>query len=110
MLSYLRHIRQKLLEENRLNKYLLYVIIEVFIVIIGILIAIRADNWNEERIDAENTNLLFKEVSDELVQNIHNVDRIINLYIEKDSLYFKVLNRSFENECCRTSYGHTSAT
>jgi hypothetical protein len=98
MLSFLRHLRQKLLEENRLNKYLLYVFIEVFIVIIGILIAIRADNWNEARIDAKNTKLLFKEVSDELVQNIKNIDRIINLYIEKDSIYFKVLNRMVSYE------------
>ena len=44
MLSFLRHIRQKLLEDNRFNKYLLYVFIEVFIVIIGILIAIQVDN------------------------------------------------------------------
>jgi hypothetical protein len=49
MLSYLRHLRQKLLEDNRFNKYLLYVFIEVFIVILGILIAIQVDNWNEDR-------------------------------------------------------------
>ncbi|WP_445384144.1 DUF6090 family protein [Robiginitalea sp. IMCC44478] len=92
MLSYLRHIRQKLLEENRLNKYILYVIIEVFIVIIGILIAIQVDNWNEERSGAEKNKLLFKEVYDELLQNIQNTDRIIDLYIEKDSLYFYLFN------------------
>ena len=61
--------------------------------VIGILIAIQVDNWNDERIGAENTKQLFKQVSDELVQNIKNIDRIIDLYLEKDSLYFKVLNR-----------------
>ena len=49
MLSFLRHIRQKLLADNKFSKYLLYVIVEVFIVIIGILIAIQVDNWNEQR-------------------------------------------------------------
>ena len=92
MLSFLRHLRQKLLAENRINKYLIYVVIEVFIVIIGILIAIRVDNWNEDRIGAEKNKLLFKEVYDELLQNIRNTDRIIDLYIWKDSLYFKVFN------------------
>lgn len=93
MLSFLRHIRQQLLADNRFNKFLVYVIIEVFIVIIGILIAIRLDNWNEDRIGAEKNKLLFKEVSDELVQNIKNIDRIINIYIEKDSLYFFIFNK-----------------
>ena len=103
MLSYLRHLRQKLLEDNRFNKYLLYVFIEVFIVIIGILIAIRVDNWNEDRIGAEKNKLLFKEVSDELVQNIRNIDRIIDLYIEKDSLYFLVFNKLVTKENYKTS-------
>ena len=90
MLSFLRHIRQQLLADNRFNKFLVYVIIEVFIVIIGILIAIRLDNWNEDRIGAEKNKLLFKEVSDELVQNIKNIDRIINIYIEKDSVFTRI--------------------
>ena len=103
MLSYLRHIRQKLLEENRLKKYILYVIIEVFIVFVGILIAIRVDNWNEERIRAENTKILFKEVSDELVLNIKSIDRVIDDYILKDSLYFKVLNNLADFEDYKAS-------
>jgi hypothetical protein len=53
MLRFFRQIRQKLLVENRFNKYLLYVVIEVFIVIIGILIAIQVDNWNTRRLDQE---------------------------------------------------------
>ena len=66
--------------------------------VIGILIAIQVDNWNEERIAAEKTKLLFQGVSNELVQNIENIDRQINLYIYKDSLYFKVLNKRVDFE------------
>ena len=65
--------------------------------VIGILIAIQVDNWNEERIAAENTKLLFKEVSDELVQNIKSIDRVIDLYLLKDSLYFKVFNKKVDH-------------
>ena len=104
MLSFLRHIRQKLLEDNRFNKYLLYVIIEVIIVIIGILIAIRVDNWNEDRIGAEETTHLFKEVNDELVQNIENLDRIINILIQKDTFYFKVLEQGVQYKDYKASY------
>lgn len=50
MLRFYRQIRQRLLAEKKISKYVVYVIVEVFIVIIGILIAIQVDNWNEERV------------------------------------------------------------
>ncbi|MDH3699526.1 MAG: hypothetical protein OEQ81_12745 [Flavobacteriaceae bacterium] len=98
MFRFFRKIRRQLLTDNKFSKYLLYVIVEIFIVIIGILIAIQLNNCNEERIGAENTKLLFQEVSDELVQNIKNIDRKLDIYILKDSLYFKVLIKRVEYE------------
>ena len=47
MLHFLRNIRQRLLTENRFIKYLLYAIGEILLVVIGILIALQIDNWNE---------------------------------------------------------------
>ena len=103
MLRFFRQIRQRFLTDNKFSKYLLYAVGEILLVVIGILIALQVDNWNEERIAAENTKVLFQEVSDELSQNIKNVDRIINLYIQKDSLYFKVLNRKVKHQDYRAS-------
>ena len=48
MLPFFRKIRQKLLIDNKFNKYFLYVIVEIIIVIVGILIALQVDTWNEE--------------------------------------------------------------
>ena len=70
MLSYLRHLRQKLLADNRFNKYLLYVFIEVFIVIIGILIAIQVDDWNEARKQRETEIHYLKNLKTDLLLNI----------------------------------------
>ncbi len=47
MLKFFRQIRQKLLTENRFSKYLIYAIGEIFLVVIGILIALQINNWNE---------------------------------------------------------------
>jgi len=47
MIKFFRHIRKKLLSENRFNKYLLYAIGEIILVVIGILIALQINNWNE---------------------------------------------------------------
>lgn len=49
MINFFRKIRQKLLVENRFQKYMLYAIGEVFLVMIGILLALSVNNWNEIR-------------------------------------------------------------
>jgi hypothetical protein len=47
MIKFFRRIRQKMLTENKFSKYLLYAIGEIFLVAIGILIALQVSNWNE---------------------------------------------------------------
>ncbi|MEO9887119.1 MAG: DUF6090 family protein [Balneola sp.] len=49
MLKFFRKIRQKLLSENKFSKYLIYAIGEIILVVIGILIALQINNWNEQR-------------------------------------------------------------
>lgn len=49
MIKFFRKIRQKLLTENKFSKYLLYAIGEIVLVVIGILIALQINNWNENR-------------------------------------------------------------
>ena len=49
MLKFFRRIRQQLLSENKFSKYLLYAVGEIVLVVIGILIALSINNWNEDR-------------------------------------------------------------
>jgi hypothetical protein len=49
MIKFFRKIRQKLLSENKFNNYLIYAIGEIILVVIGILIALQINNWNENR-------------------------------------------------------------
>ncbi len=44
-----RNIRQKLAAENKVMAYLRYAIGEILLVVIGILIALQVNNWNEGR-------------------------------------------------------------
>ncbi len=48
MIKFFRKIRQNLLTENKFGKYLTYAIGEIILVVIGILIALSINNWNEE--------------------------------------------------------------
>jgi len=49
MIKFFRKIRQKLLTENKFSKYLIYVIGEIILVVIGILIALQINNVNESK-------------------------------------------------------------
>ena len=49
MIRFFRKIRQEFLAERRFSKYLLYAIGEIILVVIGILIALQINNWNEGR-------------------------------------------------------------
>jgi hypothetical protein len=48
MIKFFRKIRQKMLTENKFSKYLIYAIGEIVLVVIGILIALSINNWNEQ--------------------------------------------------------------
>ena len=51
MIKFFRKIRQNLLMENRTGKYFKYAIGEIVLVVIGILIALQINNWNENQKD-----------------------------------------------------------
>ncbi len=44
-----RNVRQKLAAENSVAKYLRYAVGEIVLVVIGILIALQVNNWNENQ-------------------------------------------------------------
>ena len=49
MIKFFRQIRQQLLMENKTSKYFKYAIGEIILVVIGILIALQINNWNENK-------------------------------------------------------------
>ena len=49
MIKFFRHIRKNLLMENKNSKYFKYEIGEIILVVIGILIALQINTWNENK-------------------------------------------------------------
>ena len=66
MLKFFRTIRKKLIEEDNVRKYLLYAIGEILLVVIGILIALQVNNWNEQRLEIKSQKILLEEVIEAL--------------------------------------------
>lgn len=49
MIKFFRQIRKSLIEQNKMGKYFKYALGEILLVVIGILIALQINNWNENR-------------------------------------------------------------
>jgi len=55
-------IRQKLLSQNRITRYLLYAVGEILLVMIGILLAVQVNTWNEDRKRTAHEHKVLKEL------------------------------------------------
>ncbi len=66
MIKFFRHIRQQLLSEGKTGKYLKYAIGEIILVVIGILIAVKINNYNNsennKKYEAEIVTLLLEDL------------------------------------------------
>lgn len=65
MIKFFRKIRQNLLIENKTGKYFKYAVGEIVLVVIGILIALQINNWNEERKEKEREKKMVRQLLDD---------------------------------------------
>ncbi len=68
MLKFFRRIRRKLLDQGNVKKYLIYAFGEIILVVVGILIALQVNNWNEARKSNAKANQLSAVLYDELLK------------------------------------------
>lgn len=74
MLRFFRQIRQKLMEQNNVRKYLLYALGEIALVMVGILLALQVNNWNEERKKADLAESYLTALKEDLILDIENFE------------------------------------
>jgi len=89
MIKFFRHIRKQLLTENKTGKYIAYAIGEIILVVIGILIALQINNWNEERTARRSEQKLLMSLSEDFKSNLASLEyslKIIPNLIEEYSL------------------------
>lgn len=79
MIKFFRKIRQRLLTENKFSRYLLYAIGEIILVVIGILIALQINSWNEWRKDRTTERVILNDLAKNIEINIQTFQNDIDL-------------------------------
>lgn len=77
MIKFFRRIRRQLLAEGKTTRYLKYAIGEILLVMIGILLALQVNTWNEARKDRNQEQLLLKQLQTEFNSNLQQLDEKI---------------------------------
>ena len=108
MLKFFRKIRKKLANENKPLKYLRYAIGEILLVVIGILIALQVNNWNEVHKLKKVEIKILNELKADVAFSIIELDTVVSYskkslnelilikeYIDKDLPYSAVLDTAF---------------
>lgn len=94
MIKFFRHIRKNLLEENRFSKYLLYATGEIFLVMIGILLALKVNTWNSDREARASEAILIHQIHVEMKDNLEqfssiqlSIETLVNAGLEIVSVF-----------------------
>ncbi|NNK82128.1 MAG: hypothetical protein HKO92_03275 [Flavobacteriaceae bacterium] len=90
-----RKIRQKLINQGNLKRYIPYAIGEILLVMIGILLAFQVSKWNDNRIKKDNEITYYKNIKDQ----INDDKTLIQSQIDYNSRFlnqFKFANNIIE--------------
>lgn len=93
-----KKVKQKLLNQKKIGGYLRYAIREVMLIVIGILIAVSINNWNEEERERKILNKIFTALIDDIKQDTTEVGIILDFYKKKEETFLKMLNDKFDKD------------
>ena len=93
MAHFLKDQRRKALSGKKFGKYLPYALIEMMLVVLGILIALQVDNWNERRIE-QNEEIRILE---QLVEDFNTNKIILGTYQQEYKRVLKNIDVALRN-------------
>jgi len=92
MIKFFRHIRRSLINQNQMGKYFKYAIGEILLVVIGILIALQINNWNNYQKDLEKEQKILRQLKEEYTKNLAQLQQKITMRNDMITAASKVLN------------------
>jgi hypothetical protein len=104
MLNFLRRKRRKLIYEGNLTRYLVFASGEILLVMIGILLALQVNNWNEKRkMIKEESKYLQRIYSDLETDSSYFSHRIIQSEQEIEN-YYRFIHESYKDQNSKEEY------
>ena len=98
MLKIFRKVRQNMIKKNKVTTYLLYAIGEIALVMIGILLALQVNNWNEKRVQKNQLNSILKTVALDLETDTLVAGTIIKHYEDNQKNSQRIINKEINRE------------
>ena len=98
MIKFFRKIRFDLMEKNKTGKYFKYAIGEIVLVVIGILIALSLNNWNEKINQGANFDKLIDALENEIIENIDEANYEIEWYRKTQLNASKILTNKISRK------------
>ena len=92
MIKFYRKIRQNLLSEGKTGKYLKYAIGEILLVVIGILIALSINNWNQDRKNRVLEKYYLQRIIEDLEADIDEINNVVKRNYGQVSTAVAILN------------------
>ncbi len=96
MIKFFKKIRQNLLAENNIRKYLLYALGEILLVMIGISLAFQVSNWDNNRIKKNAEIRYYESVRAQITDDKENIQGQKD-YNNRFMAQFKYANEIIEN-------------
>jgi hypothetical protein len=93
MIKLFKNIRRSLISENNTTKYLKYAIGEIALVVIGILLALQINNWNEIRLQKNEFHNILETISKDLKRDTLVAGIIIKYYEKVEENSMKIINK-----------------
>ena len=97
MIKFFKKIRQNSIKENKTINYLKYAFGEIILVVIGILIALQVNNWNENRKAQKQEVQIYNELKSDLSQTKKDILKTVSQHKEilksNQQLIFDIHNK-----------------
>jgi len=100
MLALIKEMKHQFIANKKFSNYLIYAVGEIFLIVMGILIALQIDNWNNEKVDRQNELKTYQNIQSQVNEDMKALKEVIEyntMYLgqyEKANQYILSKNRN----------------
>lgn len=80
------------MQQNKFGKYLKYAVGEIFLVMVGILLALQVNNWNQNRLQKIEQNAMIKNLNKEFIHNKNKLQEAVRANMSTLNARYKLID------------------